>query len=190
MSGARDIELKAGDKVYITIYQNTGLARTLNEYWAEASISKLSGNPVISATETISALYTGAPPTGTLGAAWNTVTFGTKVKDSHGAYSGGVYTVPASGQYNIEAQYLVSGTWTAGQEVYIGIYKGATAIKSFGASAHRTGTYNLYVPVSLKGYPLLAGETITIKSFISATTPSYVSSAADNQFSITRSGGY
>lgn len=159
------------------------------------SVEKLSGSPTISAQETIGALYTGAPPTGTLNNSFNKVTFGTKVKDSHGAYSGGVYTIPTSGQYDIEAKISVNATFTTiYSSVDIGIYVDGS-LYSFARNNYpvtaSTGT-NIYPRVCIFSVPLRAGQPVEIRSRVNdySGTPVFESAAAVNQFSIVRSGGY
>lgn len=109
ISGSRDIKLKAGDKVYITIYQNSGTAQNLEQYWVEASISKLSGSPTISASETVALmatnqsgqLLTSTPATIT---SWNTPLIST-----HGSFNAttGVYTFNSPGLYFVHADLTV-----------------------------------------------------------------------------------
>ena len=65
----KGIYLEAGDYLEATIQSTTDTSYTLGAAQSNCFLTatKLSGSPTISAQETIGALYTGAPPTGTLG---------------------------------------------------------------------------------------------------------------------------
>ena len=176
--------LKSGDKISlkgdasVTLLSN---ARVL-------SIKRLSGPAVVQATESVNALYTGGPPTGTLSAAWNTLTYGTRVKDSHNAYSGGVWTCMVSGSYDISAQYQMTSTFTAGAGNFIGIsISGASPSYYSGFNSPSAATVQNTAQINVKSVPLLAGQTVAIQSFVQGTSNSFAP-AATNFFSITRSG--
>lgn len=153
------------------------------------TVKRVSGPAQIAASDTVGALYTGAPPTGTLAGAYNTTTFGTKVKDSHGAYSGGTYTVPVSGIYDISASAFHTATYILGSisktAVFIdGVEKYTGVIATGGAQVYTAP------PVSVESVPLLAGQLVTIRSFDNGTTPTFVTDAAVNFFSIVKVGNY
>ena len=150
---------------------------------------RLSGPATIAASESVSALYTGNPATGTLTNSYNTTTFGTKVKDTHLAYSGGVYTVPASGTYSISAQVIMGGTYSLGTTVAIGIFVNGT-IKYVGAMVTAGAVINVYPVVTTNSVPLLAGDLVTIRSYNAGTGLSFGSDPTANYFSITRTGNY
>jgi hypothetical protein len=137
----------------------------------------------------VSALYTGAPPTGTLTTAFNTTTFGTKVKDSHGAYSSGSYTVPLSGCYDISATVAVTGTFVLNDAVIttifidgVGKYDGYTRIFASETQA--------FPQVNVKSIPLLAGQVVTIRTYSAGTGLSFIAGSTNNFFSISKSGSY
>jgi hypothetical protein len=154
------------------------------------SVKRLSGPSVIAASESVSALYTGAPPTGTLTNAYNTTTFGTKVKDTHNAYSSGTYTVPVSGCYSISALASMSATYAAGSIASLGVYiNGVQSHVGFLSLANATTGY-LVPQVNVHSVPLLAGDLVTIRSYNDATTPTFASTASQNRFSIVRTGNY
>lgn len=153
------------------------------------NIERLSGPAVVQATESISALYSGAPPTGSLGAAYNVVTYGTKIKDTHAAYSGGVWSCPGAGSYSIVATLDIGATFTGGQAIAVAIYKnGSTQIAQGYWKSTTSATIFQFVIASVQSYPLLAGDTITVKSYCDGTSPSFSSTAVNNQFSIVRVG--
>lgn len=155
------------------------------------SIKRLSGPSQIMASESVSAVYTGAPPTGSLSGVYNKVTFGTKVKDSHNAYSSGTWTCPVSGCYDISATIAVNyASVAAGTYTICAIYKNGSAIARGVLRAEITANTDWYPAISIKGYPVLAGDTIEVYSFANGTTPAFISSATENFFSISKSGNY
>jgi microcystin-dependent protein len=145
----------------------------------------------------VSALYTGAPPTGTLAASFNTTTFGTKVKDTHNAYktttgggfTAGDYVVPVSGVYSIASQVYYSATFISGQQVDLAIHVDGVAIHRRTNDMFASASASI-VSLSVLSVPLLAGQIVTMRTFINGTTPTYVSSAVHNFFSVTRTGEY
>jgi hypothetical protein len=151
------------------------------------SISRVSGPSAIAASESVSALYTGSPPTGTLSNSYNTVTFGTKVKDTHGGYSGGSYTVPISGSYDIAAQTAQEATYALDKFAITAVAVNGTT-KYKGVFIAGGANSSAYPSVNIKSVPLVAGDVVTIKSYNDATTPTFTSDATTNWFSIVRTG--
>lgn len=187
LSGSLKVpSLKAGDIVDL-FYSNNSVSGSLAQFYFEAE--RISGPSQIAASESVSALYTGAPPTGTLNTSFNTTTFGVKVKDSHNAYSGGTYTVPVSGVYDVSSQVLVNTTLISNQLVQLAIAIGGTVTyKNFyNATASASSAV---VSVNVRSIPLLAGQLITMQTLTEGTTNSYSSSSAISFFSITRTGNY
>jgi hypothetical protein len=150
---------------------------------------RLSGPSQIAASENVSALYTGAPATGTLTGSFNTTTFGTLVKDTHGAYSGGTYTVPISGTYSVAATAEVTATYILGKYAQIGVYVNGVQ-KAVGYILTAAAVSDAGPSVHINSLPLLAGDLVTIKYYCDATGPAYASTAAYNYFSIVRTGNY
>lgn len=183
----------AGDYIDIRTYQNDGGSgtRTLTTTAANVTVSveKISGPAQIAASDSVSALYTGAPPTGTLTNSYNTTTFGTKVKDTHSAYSGGSYTVPVSGTYDITARTRQAATYVLGKFVGIAIYVDGVS-KHDGTIEVAAAVSTIYPAVTVNSLPLLAGQVVTIRSYNDATSPTFASSATQNYFSIIRTGNY
>ena len=138
----------------------------------------------------VSALYTGAPPTGTLSAGFNLVTFGTKVKDSHNAYSSGIYTVPVSGTYSISAMTSVSGTRALNTYDQIVIQIDGTTNIAGPFNFSGGAVSGVVMQASILSYPLLAGQTVRINSYTTATGPSWDAVASRNYFSIVKTGNY
>ena len=187
ISSALTLEnLKAGD---IISFRSNATQTVAGVPTAFVSISRISGPSQIAASESVSALYTGAPPTGTLNGSLNNVTFGTKVKDSHNGMSGATYTVPTSGTYSINAAVAVIGTRALGSTDQVNILvNGSTVASNIQNAGGAIGTQ--YPSATLLSYPMLAGQTVTVQVATSSTTPSYDSTASRAYFSITRTGQY
>lgn len=191
-SGTVTIDCKAGDTLSINT-DNTGTfsgSGSTNQY-NSVHFQRISGPATIQASETVAALYTGAPPTGTLSNSTNIVTFGTKQKDSHSAYSSGSYTIPTSGCYSITAQTAQSATYGTGTaaNMYIfvdGVQKFKVVMPNLGASISTT----LYPVITVNSIPLLAGQVVDIRTFNGGTSPTYSSDGTTNYISITRTGNY
>ncbi len=178
--------LKAGD---IISFRSNATQTVAGVSTAFVSISRISGPSQIAASESVSALYTGAPPTGTLNGSLNNVTFGTKVKDSHNGMSGATYTVPTSGTYSINAAVAVIGTRVLGSTDQVNILvNGSTVASNIQNAGGAIGTQ--YPSATLLSYPMLAGQTVTVQVATSSTTPSYDSTASRAYFSIIRTGNY
>ena len=186
-------QLRSGQTIGLNIYQNIAsplsmLADATATGYTVMNIERLSGPSAIAASETVAALYTGAPPTGTLnGAGFNTTTYATKVTDSHGAYSSGSYTIPVSGRYNIAAANAQAATYAAGNNAVVAIFIDGN--RSYDATqVGFTSAATLFPMVSVNGIPLNAGQVVTIRSLNQGTTPTFGSTVSQNYFSITRAG--
>jgi hypothetical protein len=174
-----------------SINPTTGASFTASRTGSGFTIKKISGPAQIAASESVSALYTGAPVTGSIGASSNTITYGTKVKDSHNAYSGGAYTVPANGTYDISSAVRAStNTSTVGQfgELIINIdgvdkYNRRYVMWAIGA-------YTMFGEINVKSIPLVQGQIVRINTYVQGTSPAYVSDPTMNYFSISKTGNY
>jgi hypothetical protein len=137
-------------------------------------------------TRVVGAYYNGSA-TGTVNSSYNTVTFPTRVLDTHNAYSGGVYTVPVPGNYDISAFVNVQGSFALNQYVAVAVFVDGTIRQEFYSYS---GAYiNLGGAVSVKALPLNAGQLVTIRVLSNATTPSYTAGASLHNFSIARVSG-
>lgn len=193
LSCVSTVYLKAGDIVRFAVSMNntSNTALLLDGRFQTYNIERISGPNQIAASETVSALYTGAPPTGTLGAAYNTVTFGTKVKDSHGQYSSGIYTIPVSGQYDISSAVSINSTWTAGNIYAIGIsIDNASPSYSWVDRIEANIVQPKTAELSIVAIPLKAGQNVRIQVYSSGSSQSYEANGSVNYFSINRSGNY
>jgi hypothetical protein len=158
------------------------------------TITRISGPAQIAASESVSALYTGAPATivsGTLAAGNAILAYGTKVKDTHGSYgvTTGIYKVPVSGAYSISTQVLIQGTYIVNQYAAINVY--IDGIQSYEYYQRCGGSVSDAFPVlNVESIPLLAGQQITIVAQANGTGMTILANSIVNFFSITRTGNY
>lgn len=131
------------------------------------SIKRLSGPSVVAASEVV-AVFAQGVCTGTLNASYNRATYPSIVKDTHGAYSSGLFTAPVSGYYKISAGFYISSTVVAlGDITVIGVRKngGATpeASNMFRAvQAGGNGPVSNFI--SVDSIYLNAGDTLDVVS--------------------------
>lgn len=184
-----DLKLNAGDYVEIFLYgAGNNSVSTLSTSGAAANTwfsgRKVTGPSSIGATETIAARYFAA--TATITGSNSNVTYTTKDYDTHGAYSGATYTIPAAGKYHINAGLQVGGTYAATNATAVGIFKNGTEIASNTSVAG--GASGLQHPMVSDIINCVAGDLITIKTLSSATSPVVSASNFRNYFSIVRVG--
>jgi hypothetical protein len=178
-------KLNKGDTLDIRTGSAATLSNDTTDHWI--TITKDGDPTTISSTETISSLYKGAPPTGTLTTAYNLTTFGTKVLDTTNGYASGSYLVSTGGNYDISSMVALSGTRVLNTREGIAIYiDGAIAynqeLYSGGASTYA------FLNIDVKSVPLVKGQTVDVRVYSGATGAAYLSNAYQNWFSIKRNG--
>ncbi len=147
----------AGDT--ITVFYQTSLASPVFLAGVgNIAIKRLSGPAVIAATESVVAIYQGSGSQAVTADVTN-FTWATKVKDTHGIYSAGLFTVPASGTYSIN--YL--DYTTAGGDS-IAVYKNGSLYTYiwFQLTANKVTTGATIISV-------VAGDTLSLRSDSSHT---------------------
>ena len=130
----------------------------------------------------VSAHYKGQP-TGSIAASFNTATIPTKVTDTTSSYSGGTYTVPVSGYYNISAQLAINFSAASNKIGGVAIFVDGTQLQSGWQTA--SGGF-LYPVVSVQGVYLTAGQAVTIRSYCDGTSPTYDAGTQYSYFSIAK----
>lgn len=187
-NGSILVDCKAGDYLEIYAYQDSGVALNISglngEPFNYIQFEKLSSPQTMSATEVVAAKYYGIP-TGSIGSPHQTITYPTKAFDTHNAYSGGTYTIPVAGIYEVYAYVEVAGTETLGQSVNIATYKNGS-VETFMATTRAPGTVS---NTGVGGSTLVncvAGDTIQIKVYTDISSPSYVYADATPRFEIKR----
>lgn len=102
------------------------------------------------------------------------IDFTTKVTDTHGAWSGTVFTAPNAGQYNVVGSYQVTSASSAVLALYVG-----------GVKKYTVSTNNSTVTKAFAGSIYLsAGETLTLRS---DTTETLSNNATQHWINISRS---
>jgi len=113
---------------------------------------------------------------------WNTV-----VRDTHGKYSAGAYTIPISGSYNLLAQTTINGTWAAGRYGDCAFYKNGVILTDRIVQAG--GASNPPYPNCDYEVDLVAGDVITVRIGSNATTPVVANDTTADYFIIQRISG-
>lgn len=147
--------LRAGQTLSI----RTGTTGTLVA-GTSISISRLSGPATIAASEAV--IVSASDASGTVistGTTGSLISFGTEVKDTHGAYASGIFTAPVSGEFEVSAmvQFSANSTGYRGVKVlknnvdyrYLGLNGTPSATNGCAVNGNTTIT-------------LLAGETLKI----------------------------
>jgi hypothetical protein len=174
-SGAGQVfSCQAGDTLTIQCYQTlTAGGRTLHtdSAYNSVSISRLSGPSVIAASETVSARYNNTSgQSGLTNNAYTTITGWTKTFDTHGFFnlSTGIATIPVSGKYLVQGQFLLtSASTTLNTEADLAIQQAGSASGTYligSTFPSVTGTYG----VSGQGSNIIqciAGDTLTIQIY-------------------------
>lgn len=116
----------------------------------------------------------------------STITYSTLDYDNNSAYSGGVYTVPQSGKYQINAALLITGTIALNSTIIMEIQKNGSVVSrttefSGGASTDLKVTISDIINCALN-------DTVRIQVSTSVTGPSIVSSNFDNNLSLCKIG--
>lgn len=109
LGGTTVVYANAGQAIQMKAFQNSGGALNVGASGA-MTVKRLSGPATIQATETVAAGYEGCVTTLSAGGA--TLIFPTKLFDTHGSMNTftGVFTVPVTGKYRIDAYLLTDLT--------------------------------------------------------------------------------
>jgi hypothetical protein len=108
-----------------------------------------------------------------------TMTYGTQVYDTHGAYSGSTYTAPVSGFYRITAAVGFGGVTTSG--LSISIKKNGTAIL---VSQSPVGAATNVQGVCTGEVQLTSGDAITVSAAQNSSAQNYDTTANYTYFNI------
>ena len=153
----------------------------------------IQGPAQIAASEIVHAHYTTAAGASIANSGENAVTFGTKVSDSHGAYSGSTFTAPTNGIYLLKSVlWFSSAAYATANAIFLIAYKNGASFR-YGpiTNVWVAGTGTVGVGISCE-IPLLAGETaelrVTNNRTAGATTLD--AQAKENYLSITKVGNY
>lgn len=137
-------------------------------------------------TQTINKSFGGPQlPTGTLGAAWNKVTFGTLEKNDMLAYNPatGQYTAIATGDIFVAANLELSYSAAAG--VVSGVrFENTTSGKLVVGRQSNPGSTTACNPQCSGLMSVVAGDVIEVQSFITGSSPTFTNTFEGAQFSI------
>ncbi len=160
-----EVDCVAGDYIEIYLYGSgnnsaSTLSATSGTSWSTFSVKRLSGPSVIAASETVHARYGGSTTTLTNNSTVD-VTFTTKEKDTHNAYSGATFTVPVSGTYQVvmgleTAAFTAGSVGTACQAI---IKKNGSDHSKTTVAAMTTSSVP-YAPIVTALVSCLAGDTL------------------------------
>lgn len=167
LSGTRTIYANADDKIYISAYQDSGAALNLSQFWNEASIEKLVGSPVTSATEEFSERYTNASgqsiPNGgtpTLVTGW------ARTYSSHNTFNPttGVFTPGIAGRFRFSLNMLMNAaSFTSGSVIYASLYKNGSEYSRIAFYPQQTTGTN-YIPlIGSDTVDLIGTDTIDVR---------------------------
>lgn len=161
---------------------------TLNtRYDAMTLVSDGANWQVLDSTVAVNARYFATASAPGTNVSPNTVTYTTKDFDSHNAYSGGTYTIPVIGKYQINASIFQGATTVAaGQPLVIFIFKNGVAISAI--QLNFAAVASVVASLVSDVISCAAGDTIQIKAGNGGTTPNVTASNTANYFSIERAG--
>lgn len=180
----KTLPCKSGDTIRIQAFQNSGVSVNYDTFgYNSLSICKRQSSQ-ISPSEKIAAKYTSVTADA-IGTSLATLTYPTKVFDTHNAYSGGFFTAPAPGKYFFKASVITNPvTLSTGQALAIEVRKNSSTLID-SAQTIGNGASN-YWSVQTSGFiELNYGETVDVQVKSSVAT-SVGASASYNTFEIFR----
>jgi hypothetical protein len=115
------------------------------------------------------------------------IVFATIEDDTHGAYSSGVVTIPVPGRYKITGHANIPGTYTVNQFATLAINKNGTEVKDF--STYAGGSMSALQAGGEYTANFNAGDTLAMRVYSNATSPSVSNSSVWTFFGVTRVSG-
>lgn len=153
----------AGDTITITAAGISTSFTATSGIYTYCNINRISGPAVITATESVNALYNTAAGQSIANNSATQIVFGTKVIDSHNVMnsSTGTYTVPVSGKYAVQMALYSATTAAAMTDFQLIIYKNGSAYQGAnfpkGGTSTTPGAGNVSTLVSCNAGDTLAG---------------------------------
>lgn len=114
-----------------------------------------------------------------------TITYSTKDYDTNAAYSSGIYTIPSSGKYHINASLYADATFATATTSKIQIQKNTVAVSEGNTNGANSSIASQAVFVS-DIINCVAGDAIRIQMSTTATSPTVNASTTANYFSIAK----
>lgn len=121
--------------------------------------------------------------------AFATLVYSGTVVDTTGSYntSTGVYTAPASGNYDFDAIFNAASIVGVSGNFFYRYLKNGSVVVADGSSYPITGSTSQPVTLHAGSVPLLAGDTIEFQAWSNANTPSFsTNTATSSYFSISK----
>jgi hypothetical protein len=115
------------------------------------------------------------------------IVFATIEDDTHGAYSSGVVTIPVPGRYKITGHANIPGTYTVNQFATLAINKNGTEVKDF--TTYAGGSMSALQAGGEYTANFNAGDTLAMRVYSNATSPSVSNSSVWTFFGVTRVSG-
>jgi hypothetical protein len=180
------LNLNAGNTLDFRASVSVGTATHSTAGYTNLSLERVSGPSAIAASETVAARYYSSSTA--VSGTFANITYATKDYDTHGSYSGGIFTVPISGKYQVNAGLSFTFASSSNPESRIAIFKNATQITEqlsfMGAASQSSTPSNITCDI----VNCIAGDQIIIKGSCTATTPVIRTSNFYNYVSIVRVG--
>lgn len=187
------INANAGDYIEIVGSQQlvAGAQALSSSNRTRMSINLIQGPSQISASEVVA--WSGKHTTGgSIGTSSTIINFATETVDTHGAYSGGTFTAPAPGLYEVNALIsFASASWTVATSYALRVLRNGSTDFINDAVIQRTATQSPQ-PITISCLVNLnSGDTLEIAASQSETGAgrNLIASGAYNFASIKRLGG-
>ncbi len=183
------VYLTAGTAIYV---RGTNTSTTTPVYLSNAtlnyfSVARVSGPAAIAATDTVAAAYTDTAGSA-IATSFGKYAYATKVFDTHGAYgNSGIYTVPISGKYLINAILgTANTTLLTSTSFQMAVFQNNT--QKFADSVIGNGAAGTFCINAMGLLSCTAGDTLAIQVKQNNIGSSAINAAGINYFSINRIG--
>lgn len=198
----RDVTNASGSAVYLIDITTAGTINISSYNWAGSLTNTTTMNrgsitytvpdttgPTLTENElslqTVEAVALDQNPTGTLGATWNTMVFGTLESNSHGAYNTttGQFTAPRTGTIDVSGFIEITFTAASGRTTGIRVAN-TTQSKNATGSIVMSGSSNTGRAAVSGSLKVNKGDIVEVQSLTNGSSPSYSSSFGGSSFSI------
>lgn len=184
-SGYSSVQVVAGD--YLDVRPDSGIQLRGNgsvPYSTIVTITKRTAGSALQLTDSVNARYHASATS--ISGSLATVVWTTADYDTHAGMASGVYTVPISGKYQVNASLLIAATFAAANTTTLEIQKnGSVYTRSSNNAGGIMGTIKAQVGDIIS---CVAGDTLRIQVSSAGTGPSISASNFDNYISLSRVG--
>lgn len=155
-------DLKTGD--ILSIRADGAITIIADSDVASLNIFRISGPSSISANETIACNYTTSAGQSISSGTFSNITFGTKVLDTHGSFSGNTFTALTSGTFQVNAFATFVGLTTASSSILGAIFKNGSNVSEERFTSNSMPFTQLKIGASWIG-KLNAGDVIQFRIY-------------------------